>query len=122
MDSKWELPGIPLRNPRPSNGMNDGNMIPAARQASNALNDLPPVLQGYARNARYRPGVQPLIAKGSSINSQLSSELPPLGEVGANKNQGGFNPVAFNLTAAGFNPNQGRKWVGGGGRFACARR
>lgn len=82
-------------------------------------------MQGYARNARYRAGVQPLIAKGSSINSQLSNELPPLGEVGANKNRGAFNPVAFNLTAAGFNPNQGHKWGGGGGgggRYAYARR
>lgn len=123
MDPKWELPGIPLRNPRQSNPTNEAvSTVPLAKQSSHSFADIPIVQQGYARNQRYRPGVQHMMAKGSSINSQISNELPPIVGNAGPKNRGMFNPVAFNMAAAGFNGTQGHKWVGGGGRYAFTRR
>ncbi|GMH40488.1 hypothetical protein BSKO_08392 [Bryopsis sp. KO-2023] len=119
----WELPSIPLRNPRPSNGLSEApTNMPVPKPTCNVGSSLPPMKQSYVRNARYRTGVQPLMAKGSSLSSQASGDLPPVNRNNGHMNRGPFNPVAFNMAAAGFPAAQSHNRVGGGGQYAFSRR
>ena len=123
----WELPSISLRNPRPSNagsvGMEPIGSIPHPKPHARlpTVSPLPAVQPSYVRNARYRPGLQPLMAKGNSLQAAGSSgDLPPLAR-NTSKNRGVFNPVAFNLEAAGFG-KQGHSGLIRPGHYGFPRR